>query len=123
MCPYSSDRSTTLRKEAETRENTLNALDAVRQLLHVAAELLAERKRGGILKVSTANLDDVLKVLGLLLKRIPERFESRQQRAVNLNDCSHVHGRGESERVVSMDRNYTRGISYVSLLLWLMLTW
>lgn len=96
MCPYSSDRSTTLRKEAETRENTLNALDAVRQLLHVAAELLAERERGGILKVSTANLDDVVELLGLLVEGIPQLSECRDQRLTNLSHSSDVHGRGET---------------------------
>ena len=47
---YSTNSSTTLSQEAQTRQGVLDALDAVRQLLNVATELLAEGKGCGILE-------------------------------------------------------------------------
>ena len=41
---YSANGSTALREEAETRDNVLHTLNAVRQLLDIATELLAESK-------------------------------------------------------------------------------
>ena len=42
---YSTNSSTTLSQEAQTRQGVLDALDAVRQLLNVATELLAKSQR------------------------------------------------------------------------------
>ena len=45
-------------------EGGLYALDPAVELRDVAGEFLAEGKGGGILEVGTANLDDVVEVLG-----------------------------------------------------------
>ena len=98
---YSTNSSTTLSQEAQTRQGVLDALDAVRQLLHVAAELLAERKRGGILKVSTANLDDVVELFRLCVQSVTELGQSREKRAVDLGNRGNVHRSRETKLLVN----------------------
>ena len=91
---YRPDRSATLRKQTQTRKRTLHPRDTVRQLLHVAAELLTQGKwccvlhritsaimhsvmsDESYLKVSTANFDDMLKLLGLDGERVSQFRES-----------------------------------------------
>jgi hypothetical protein len=92
---YSADCGSTLRKQAQTRDDGLDTLNPVINLLHVSAELLAERERGRILQMRASNLDDLRKRLCLSMHRLPELHKRRQEGLVQLDYCCDVHGRGE----------------------------
>lgn len=93
---HSADGSTTLGKETETRQSVLDTVDAVGQLLDIAAELLAESQGGRILKekcqessnllspmfylqMGAANLDDVFKLLRLCVEGIAQLSDGRKE--------------------------------------------
>ena len=75
------------------------------------------------LQVGTADLDDVLKLLRLRVKRVPQLGQGRKERVVNFRHSGDVHRSGEAKKTFSgaefIHDAYT---TYVSLLLWLMLT-
>lgn len=91
----SSDGGTTLGKVAEVGEGSLNALDVAVQLSDVARELLAESQGGGILQMSTTDLDDLVELLDLLLESIAKAAQGRQQSVLELENGSDMHGSGE----------------------------
>ena len=62
-------------------------------LRHVAAELLSQRERRGVLRVCPADLDDVRVLFGLRVERIVKFFHAGQQRVVDLDGDGDVHGR------------------------------
>ncbi|KAI6752933.1 hypothetical protein HG531_005102 [Fusarium graminearum] len=63
------------------------------ELGNVTGELLGESERSGVLKVSTADLDDLLglELVDLLLDSVAQAAESRQELAFNVEDSSNVH--------------------------------
>lgn len=120
----SSNGSTTLGEEAEAGEDVFDACNAVGDLLHVAAEFLAEGKGCRVLQVSASDLDDGVERLGLRVQRVTELGESRDEIVAELGHGSDMHGSGETNPHISgsMELRY-EGDSHVSLLLWLILTW
>src|SRR5205814_9417524 len=60
-----SHRSAAQGELAQVRERSTNVGDAVVELRHPAGDLLPERERGRVLKMSAADLDDVLERFGL----------------------------------------------------------
>ena len=111
----SADGGTTLSQKPQARKSRLNALDAVLQLLHVAGELLAEGQRSSILQVCPANLDNLVELLRLLVKRILQAVECREQLLLEFEDGGNVHdgregvvgGGGHVDVVIGVDRLLT----------------
>jgi hypothetical protein len=64
----SADRCSPERHLGGAGERRFDALDAATDLCGVAAELLAERHRGGVHQVRPAGLDDLGELLGLGLQ-------------------------------------------------------
>ena len=62
-------------------------------LRHVAAELLSQRERRGVLRVCPADLDDVRVLFGFRVERIVKLFHAGQERVVDLDGDGDVHGR------------------------------
>ena len=58
-------------------ERLLDALDAVVDLRRIAAEFLPQSQGSGVLQMRAADLDDVLKGLGLILQRLVEPGQRR----------------------------------------------
>jgi hypothetical protein len=92
---YSADGGSTLSEHGQTRKDTLDTLNAVRELLDVSRELLTKSQRSGILQMSPANLDDVLELVLLLLHGSVKFFEGGQELLGDLDDSRDVHGGGE----------------------------
>ena len=76
----------------------LDTLDAVLDLLGVAGKLLAEGEGRGVLGVGAADLDDLGERLRLVVERVPELLQGRDQAVVDFLGGGDVHGR--RERVV-----------------------
>ncbi len=91
----STDSGTTLGKLAQVGQGVLDALNVAVQLSNVTRELLAKGKRGGILEMGTADLDDVLEVVHLLLESITETLQGRKESVLKLHDGGDMHGSGE----------------------------
>lgn len=91
----STDGGTTLGKEAQVGDASLNTLDVAVQLGDVAGELLAEGKRGGILQVGTANLDQVLELVNLDLQGVAQVLEGGEEGVLELQNGGNVHDGGE----------------------------
>lgn len=91
----SADGSSTLSEIAEVRQGRLNTLNVAVQLRDITRELLAESERSGVLQMGTADLDDVLEVLHLLLESITQALKSRKQGVLDFQDGGNVHGSGE----------------------------
>lgn len=91
------DGGTTLSEEPEVRKAGLDALDARVELGDVAGEFLGEGQGGGVLEMSTANLDNVLslEVVNLLLERIAEGLQGGDEITLKLEDTGDVHDSGE----------------------------
>ena len=85
------DGGTTLSEEAQVGEAGLNALDVAIQLGDVAGELLAQSEGSGILQVGTANLDQVLELLDLLLQSVAQGLEGGQEGVLELDNGGNVH--------------------------------
>ena len=78
------------------RQGLLDAHDAVLDLLGVAGELLAEGDRGRVLGVGAADLDDVLPRLRLVVQRVAELLQGRDQAVDDLLASGDVHRRREA---------------------------
>ena len=89
------DGGSTLGKVAQTGESRLDAEDAVLELSNVSGELLAQSKGSGVLKVSSANLDNLVKGIDLGLHGVLEAAESGDKLLLELKNSSNVHGGGE----------------------------
>lgn len=90
------DSGTTLCEVLQVRQGVLDSCDAVDELLDVAAEFLSEGQRSGVLQVCSADLDDVLELLGLLVEGVLQLGDLRQEGVGDLRDRGDVHHRGES---------------------------
>jgi hypothetical protein len=88
------DGGAALRQFHQGRQRLLDALDAVLDLLGIAAELLAQRQRRGVLGMGAADLDDVAPGLGLGVQRGVQMFQGRDQVVDHLFGAGDVHGRG-----------------------------
>jgi hypothetical protein len=91
----SADSSTTLGQHAQARKGRLNTLNAVLELGNVAREFLTKSQGSGILQVSAADLDDLLKGLALGLEGVLEGDQGRQERLLKVQDSGNVHDSGE----------------------------
>ena len=85
------DGRTTLCKVAQAREHVIHARNRVFQLLHVATELLAKRERRSVLQVRAADLDDVVKLGALLVKRVTQALERWEKLLGDLKHRGNVH--------------------------------
>lgn len=88
-CP---DGSTALGQVAEMGQSILDALDITVELGDIAGELLAKSKGRGILKVGTADLDELVELLHLDLESIAQALQGRQDLVLQVQDSSDVHG-------------------------------
>ena len=91
----SADGGTTLGEHLEGVHGGLDPSDAVGQLLDVAAELLAESQRSGVLQMGSADLDNVLVLLGLGLERVSQLGDVWDQVVLDLGHRGDVHHGGE----------------------------
>ena len=91
MNTYCPNGSTALSEQAQARQNSFDARNAVCELMNITAELLAESQWSRILQVSTTDLDDMFELLRLLVKSISEFGQGRNERPVELCDGSDVH--------------------------------
>ena len=90
-----SHRSAAQGELAQVRERSTNVGDAVVELRHPAGDLLPERERGRVLKMSAADLDDVLERFGLRREGITQRRKRRHEPVVDGLNGGHVHRRGK----------------------------
>lgn len=118
---YGSDSGSSLSKHGETRKDSLDAGDTVRNLLDVSRELLAECEGSGVLRerrgqlsllrgcskssectayleVSATDLNDVVKGLLLSEELGVKLLEGWDQGVGNLDNGRDVHSSGEAER-------------------------
>ena len=108
----SADGGTTLSEVAQTGESGLDTQNTVLELSNVARELLAEGQGSGILQVGTANLDDLVESLLLLVHGVLEALQGREELLLDLENGSNVHGGregvvgrgGHVDVVVGVDR-------------------
>lgn len=89
------DGGTALREETEVRQAGLDTLNAAVQLGDVTGELLAKCQRRSVLQMGAADLDNLLESIDLLLKRIAQAGESREQGVLEFQDGGNVHDGGE----------------------------
>jgi hypothetical protein len=73
---HSSDGGTTLSQHAQPRDNILDTLDTVGDLLNVSTELLTKSQGGSVLQMSSTDLDDRLELGSLSLEGIVKLVES-----------------------------------------------
>ena len=100
------DGGAALRQLHQHRQGHLDPLDAVLDLLGIAGEFLAQRHGGRILRMGAADLDDALPGLGLVVQRIVQDLQRREQPVDHLLRTRNVHG--GRERVV-------RGLAHVDM--------
>lgn len=99
---HGSDSRSTLSQHAQTGQNTLDPGNSIGNLLNVSAKLLTERERGGILQVSSTNLDDILELSSLGFEGIVELVKGRQEAVGDFDDGGNVHGRREAVGVFGL---------------------
>lgn len=107
----STDGGTTLSQVAEVGDASLDTLNVAVELSDVAGELLTEGERGGVLQVSTTDLDDLVELLNLDLESIAQAPQGRQEGVLQLHNGSNVHsgregvigGGGHVDVVVGVD--------------------
>ena len=85
------DRGAADRQLVEARDRLAHDAEAVVELGHPAADLLAERDRRRVLQVRAADLDDVGVRLGLGRQRVAQLPDRRQQHVLELLDHRDVH--------------------------------
>jgi hypothetical protein len=93
---HGSNRGPTLSEHAEAREDSLDAFNAVRNLLNVATELLTKSQGGGILQVGSSNLHNAVELLGLGLESYAELLQGGNQVVMNFGNGSNVHDSREA---------------------------
>jgi hypothetical protein len=71
----------------------------------------------------STNLYNMIKRFGFGSQRITQLRESRNERIMYLGDSSNMHDRRESGARFQSTGSSKQIIAYVSLLLWLILTW
>lgn len=89
------DGGTALGEEAEVGQAVLDTLDVAVELGDVAGELLAQSQGSGVLQMGTADLDDLLELVDLLLESVAQALQRRQQSTLELQDGGNVHRSGE----------------------------
>lgn len=107
-----SDSGTSLSQQSEVWQGVLNASDIALELGYVAGELLAEGERSGVLQMGSADLDDVVELVYLLLQGILQAGQGREKSVLDLQNSGNVHngregivGRGgHVDMVVGVDR-------------------
>src|SRR3954454_14632734 len=71
---------------SQVRKDELDAFQVAVKLRNIAAELLTQRQRRGILQMCPPNLDDVFKFFRFRSQRISEARQGRYQVALNLQN-------------------------------------
>lgn len=107
-----SDSGTSLSQQSEVWQGILNASDIALELGYVAGELLAEGERSGVLQMGSADLDDIVELVYLLLQGVLQAGQGRKKRILDLQNGGNVHngregivGRGgHVDMVVGVDR-------------------
>ena len=74
----------------------LHPRDAVADLLRIAAELLAQRHGGCILRMRAADLDDVVEARCVVQEGRQEPSQAWKEALVDLHDSGNVHGGREA---------------------------
>ena len=100
------------REFVQARQRRFDALEVGVELRRVAAELLAQRQRDGVLQVGSADLDDVGELASTKVQFVAQRPDRRQQVAHDRGRRGDVHRGGERvvgglrhvDVVVRMDR-------------------
>ena len=90
------DRGAALRQRIELLERKPQAREPVLHLCGVTGEFLAERERRRVLQMRAADLDDVREFLRLLLQRVLQVRERRQQPMHDRVGRRDVHRRREA---------------------------
>jgi hypothetical protein len=72
-------------------ESDLDALEAILKLGDIAPKLLPQCKRGRVLRVGAANLDDILEFFALLPQRLNQLLKVRNQAFVDFKNGRHMH--------------------------------
>ena len=93
---HGADGRATLCEHGQAREDALDALDTVRELLDVAGEFLAESERRRVLKVGAADLDNVLELQLLGVHGRVELDEGGEEGVGDFDDGRDVHRGGEA---------------------------
>merc|ERR1719341_1020873 len=88
-CTHSSASSG---QHVQSGEGGLHTLNSKLKLCHIARELLSKSKRGGILGVGSANLNDVCILLSLGIQSIVQLLDPWKQHIVDLHSNRDVHG-------------------------------
>ena len=93
----SANGGTALGEESQVGDRALDALDAVVELGNVARELLCQGERGGILKMGSADLDDLLgfEIVNLLLESITQVAQRGDKLVRELENGGNMHDGGE----------------------------
>jgi hypothetical protein len=91
----SADSSTSLGEERQSREDALDSIDSVGDLLDVSRELLPEGEGRRVLKMCSSDLDDVVELELLGVHGGVELLEGGDQGARDLDDGRDVHRRRE----------------------------
>ncbi len=90
------DGSASLSNLKDVLKSLLDPLESIFELSNIATELLTKGQRSGILSVGTADLDDVLELLTLLVERADEVLQAGDQALIDLENGCHVHHCGEA---------------------------
>ena len=86
------DRRAALGQLHQIGQGRLDSLDALDDLLGIAAELLPQGNGGGVLGVGAADLDDVLPRLRLVIQGVVQGLQGGQQAVDDLLGAGDVHG-------------------------------
>ena len=83
------------REPVDGVQRIVDPLEIVRQHARIARPFLPERDRRGVLHMGTADLDDVLPLLGLRRDRVVQPRDRRNQPLRHIDRRRHVHGGGK----------------------------
>ena len=106
LCVQSgADGGSALRQFSQSRQDLLDALDAVGDLLGVAGELVAKGERRSVLQMGTADLDDIGERLRLRLESAVQLCQGREKAVIHLFHRRDMHGRrkGVVRRLAAID--------------------
>lgn len=97
------DGGTSLGQLSQVRQDELDPFQVPVELGNISAEFLAQGQGGGILQMSSANLDNLVKGLSLHLQGISQPGQGGDEPLLEIEDGGDVHDGGE--RVVGAGRH------------------
>ena len=93
---YSANGGTSLGQHGEVLQCTPDSLDTPLDLSDVAGEFLSKGQWGSVLQMGSSDLNNVVEALLLLLESVVQFLKRGDQRSVDLDDGSDVHGGREA---------------------------